>query len=290
MKKEDFFNQIQDKIFELSQQGSKGLAKAIKRILASLDTEGGIIKATNKNIKILGKISKLIKSFFVSRYEGLTKWIYKTAVDLFDLNVEIFKKLSDKFDSLDLDAIKATFFKSVGFDTVGNVLLLKTSAVNSLLKDEKVNKIIVTQVLQGIKKQFTIKELIKKVIEFLDPKNGLGIIETQLMRQGGFDFWQRQDRVLNNDLAVDLGFNFAVYSGTKKDNTREYCLQRLNKVYTRKEMQGWNKLTWKGKIPNVDAITQCGGFFCRHHLNFVSEETAKRLASTRGGVNSYHTI
>jgi hypothetical protein len=78
--------------------------------------------------------------------------------------------------------------------------------------------------------------------------------------------------------ADQLGLNYAVYSGTLKDNSRQFCEDRLNLVFTRAEIAGWAKLEFSGK-PKIgyDPFHDCGGHNCRHHLNFITDQIAQYL-------------
>jgi len=44
------------------------------------------------------------------------------------------------------------------------------------------------------------------------------------------DIYQQADAVSNLQLAQELGQEFAIYGGTAKDNTRCFCLERINNV------------------------------------------------------------
>lgn len=91
------------------------------------------------------------------------------------------------------------------------------------------------------------------------------------------DLYIQADAVANLEMANRLGQNHAIYAGTEKDNTRCFCIERMNRVYTREEMIGWNNLTWQGKIPNGNVLIDRGGYNCRHTLNWISDELAPLL-------------
>lgn len=289
MNKEDFFKKIQDRIYEISQTGSKALSKAIKKLLMSLDNEEGKVLRTRKNLNTIKKLYQLILSFYTTRKTKLLNFIIETSKELFNFNLEWFKKQSKRFESLDIETIKNKFFETIGFNKLGKLIDKKTTPLATLLIDNS-SKIVGKLVTEGIKKGVTLIDLVKKVIALILPKNGFGLFETELTKNGGFDFFQVQDRKLSNDMAQDLGLDYVVYAGTKKDNTRVFCLERLNNIYDTKEVASWDNLKWSGKKKNQDSLVDCGGWGCRHHLNFVSEETAKRLASARGGINSYNQV
>jgi hypothetical protein len=91
------------------------------------------------------------------------------------------------------------------------------------------------------------------------------------------DLYMQADAVTNLEMANRLGQNHAIYAGTEKDNTRCFCIERMNRIYTREEMITWNSLNWKGKIPNGNVLIDRGGYNCRHTLNWISDELAPLL-------------
>lgn len=96
-------------------------------------------------------------------------------------------------------------------------------------------------------------------------------------RTNSFDLFQRIDRAINYEYALMLGYSNGVYTGTLKDNSRPKCVELLNKVLSFKEIDSLRDQDWKGKSNPYDPYLDCGGYNCRHHWSFVSDETAKML-------------
>ena len=103
------------------------------------------------------------------------------------------------------------------------------------------------------------------------------------------DIYQQADAVSNLQLAQELGQEFAIYGGTAKDNTRCFCLERINNVYSRVEIESWNNKQWTGKIKGGNVLIDRGGYNCRHILNWVTEETANAILKARSKeINQYN--
>jgi hypothetical protein len=105
---------------------------------------------------------------------------------------------------------------------------------------------------------------------------GFGMLE-QYFKRATYDLYQTLDRAANLVYADRLKLNYAIYSGTVMDTTRPFCEERVNKVFSRKQIEGWSELEWKGKPPIYNPYLHCGGYNCRHHLSFVSDEVAEVL-------------
>lgn len=285
MKKEQFFTESQDKIFEIARKGGQGLAVLLKKLLGKMETENGTIKNSLKNRKILSEVLKLIRTYYKSQTSTLSKEIETRLSELVGINIEEFEKQVKK--KIDKQLYTDTILTDIGF--IGSKIK-PNSYLDSLLKDNVVSKTIVATISKAIKAGSALADLVKKITEYFVPKSGLGLIESQLFRNGGYNLYQQQDRILTDTMAEDLNLNYAVYSHTVKNNTRHFCKQRINKIYTREEIKSWNALQWSGKNQNIDVLFSQGGHNCRGSYSWISEETAKRLASTRGGVNSYHKV
>jgi hypothetical protein len=103
-----------------------------------------------------------------------------------------------------------------------------------------------------------------------------------------FDFFQVVDRQIKLLYAEELGLTFARYAGTAEEDTRDFCLERLNLVYSFEEIKSWAKLDFRGKLKiGYDPFIHCGGFNCRHHLAFLDKEAVELLGIE---TDKYHSI
>lgn len=60
----------------------------------------------------------------------------------------------------------------------------------------------------------------------------------------------------------DAGLDTYVYIGNVMNSTRDFCRRRINKTYTKKEIESWTT-PWAGR--SGPALTFRGGYNCRHH-------------------------
>lgn len=96
-----------------------------------------------------------------------------------------------------------------------------------------------------------------------------------------FDLYQKSDRVAQNVYAEQFKMQAAIYIGGLVDATRTFCKDRNGKVFIRSEVESWENLTFAGK-PKVgyNPFEDLGGYRCRHHLGWISNNTALRLDKT----------
>jgi len=77
------------------------------------------------------------------------------------------------------------------------------------------------------------------------------------------------DAVMNfhNDVNIkkseDLGIKNFMYVGDIITTTRPFCRRRAGELYTRRQIDAWNRLSWAGK--SGPPFTHRGGYNCRHH-------------------------
>lgn len=67
---------------------------------------------------------------------------------------------------------------------------------------------------------------------------------------------------------------YAIYQGGLIQDSRQFCKERNNKVFTKAEIESWKELEWEGKPENYDPFINVGGTGCRHTLDWISIELA----------------
>lgn len=78
-------------------------------------------------------------------------------------------------------------------------------------------------------------------------------------------------RAITQKKADDLGFDLFIYLGPDDGITRPFCEARVNKIYDKGQIAGWNNGT------DLPAGIYLGGYNCRHDLRPISPERAQRL-------------
>lgn len=98
------------------------------------------------------------------------------------------------------------------------------------------------------------------------------------------------DRFIGKEYATALDLNFAIYQGGAIKTSRDFCIERNNKVFSREEIlkfgtsadkfDGYTdkaKGEFQGKNANYDPLQDLGGYNCRHSYDWVSDELAYYL-------------
>lgn len=98
------------------------------------------------------------------------------------------------------------------------------------------------------------------------------------------------DRFIGKEYATALNLNFAVYQGGTIATSRDFCIERNNKVFSRDEIMKFGtsadkfggytdkaKGEFQGKNDPYNPLEDLGGFRCRHSYDWVSDELAYYL-------------
>lgn len=116
-----------------------------------------------------------------------------------------------------------------------------------------------------------------------------GAIEGAIVEKT-FDTFPKADRLLSKNNAAALNLKYAIYQGGIIKTSRDFCIERNNRVFSTEEIEKFgtaddkyggytdkSKGEFDGKDEPYNPFTSLGGWNCRHHLDFVSNEMAELL-------------
>ena len=124
-----------------------------------------------------------------------------------------------------------------------------------------------------------------------DKDGSLGALQ-KYHRNFAYDLFSQVDRATAKTYADDLKFEFAIYEGGLIETSREFCKKHNGNVYHISEIQKFNPQV--AKQPNYNPFVDCGGYSCRHHLNWIPTAMAKAMGKDvdkflKGGQNKGNT-
>jgi len=246
-------------------------------LIGSIETEEGRIKYTVGN---LGKVSTLVR--ILTRFQReYQKTMLGSVLDwagrLFGLNAEYFSTFepAGKVESID-EAARRLTLQRWGYN-VATKELIPGGYFESLFKNPNIGQRVAGLVNQAITQKMPLAQFQKTFRQVFVGIPGQGMLERH-WRTNSFDLYQRIDRTANLIYADRLGLEYAIYSGTLENDSRPFCIARVNKVFSRPEISSWKNLQFQGK-PKVgyDPFVDCGGYNCRHTLSWITDEIAQHL-------------
>lgn len=250
-----------------------GYTAVIEWVLQNIEMEEGRIKNTAKN---LGRVSGLYRTFgaFQTKYKGtMLGTVLDWAGRIFDLNEAYFDSFEPVNESISDKARRLTL-QRWGYDGKN---LIPGGYFEGLFDSGDVARRTARLVNQAIVQKMTLKEFQKTFKAVFVGHPGQGMLERH-WRTNSFDLYQRIDRTANILYADELGLNNAIYSGTLEEDSRPFCIARVNLVFNREQIAGWERLEFAGKPKyNYDPFVDCGGHNCRHHLSWITDGLAAVL-------------
>lgn len=263
------------------------LFKTLLKELNSLDVKDGQIVTSTENLaKVGGIIEKLKDVLFGGEYVEAIKEFAVEINKQATLNNDILEKTIGSFE--DSEVYNATI-KSAQRNSL---LLLDESAVNANLL-EPLTQILTNSIVNN--SSFT------DAVEILR-QNMTGEAALLSKYAGTYtkDAFAASDRQYSQLVSREHGIEFYRYDGGKVEDTREFCLERRNKIFHENEIKKWGenintrpgefirpakspvytnkngvKLYWEGENYDTNSATifsYVGGYFCAHILVPVATE------------------
>jgi len=254
-----------------------GYTALIEWVIGNIETEDGRIVYSSKN---LGKVAGIYRAFgaFQNEYKGtMLGKVLEWAGRIFGANQDYFESFKDVAEGV-TDKARRLTLQRWGYDGKN---LIPGGYFESLFNNQAIAQRVARLMNQAILQKMPLKEFQKtfKVVFVGSP--GQGMLERH-WRTNSFDLYMRLDRTANLIYADELGLDWAIYSGTLEEDSRPFCIARVNRVFNRPEMLAWKDLEFSGK-PKIgyEPLLDCGGHNCRHHLSWISEGLAETLKAKR---------
>jgi len=234
------------------------LFQALLKLLDSLDSIDGVIPLTDKNIAVITKVNDLMKAtLFASAYLiGL-----KDFIKGFDTQAGL---VNDIF-SAQFDFSEKSLYKSVLKQSQKSTLqFLDEDAIGKAVFEPLQNNLL-TNIYNGGK----YSDMVTSIKDFILGDSNLDPKLTSYASRYARDSMAIFDNTYTQIIANDIGVEYWEYSGGTLEDSREFCLQRVDRVYTTEEIRKWADKEWKGKNPATNAETifaYRGGYNCIHSL------------------------
>lgn len=274
----------------LIEKTQRALYNMLQREVANnLDLEQGAIKKTARNYQFKVRFDQIQRQFIQGEYKDLFEWLALSLNAQADQVTDYYRSMFDNWRTGNEDNIRKLASRRIGINPNGT---LRDGWLHDLYTDDTYFVTIKRRISRAIGvgqsyREFRaeIRQLISGIKRSTTQGRGIGLLETHL-RTFVYDIFAQNDRSIMNDYAEDLKLDTAIYQGGIMDTSRKFCQARNNKIYTRDEIESWKNLDWRGKSRPYNPLIDCGGYNCRHTLDWISEELAEQLIN-RQGVNEY---
>jgi hypothetical protein len=157
---------------------------------------------------------------------------------------------------------------------------MKTSIdgfIDDLFDNNKIVSDIQATIRSGITTNQRVSDLKNLLSTQIKGREGkFGTLES-FHYQNGYNSFQSYARGLDDEFSKVLKLNYAIYAGGEIKTTRHFCEERNGNVYNRETILSWDSLEWQGKKENNNILIDLGGYNCRHDLDWISFQLAKRI-------------
>ena len=228
----------------------------------------------NENNTIKNKNANLKKA---NKAGGLKRFIKKVVnVSMFDYYDQQFKKLTNK---------TVDYFTPFNPTEAAKKRILNRGEtitdgfINDLFDNNQVANEIQKTIKKGIISGQNVTQLKSVLTEQIKGKEDkFGLLENYHYRNGT-DELQKYTRELDQQFSEAAELNYAIYAGGEIKTTRDFCDQRNGKVFNRETVLSWNTTpaNWSGRKEDNNILVDLGGYNCRHNLDWISYELAKRI-------------
>ena len=247
----------------------------IAELITGLDTVEGrlVFKASNIRQVNTGVLS--FSKYLFDRLIDFGKWIAGRFLSLFGLNLSYFNQVEKRPDNA-YDQAKKLLLLRWGWDVEKNEVI-KGGFLSNAFNVQGIADTIGQRLTAGISGGLDLRTFTKTFkADFTTSSQGVGVVVKNFERVAQESF-QIFDRTVQNTIASDLKLNYALYSGTEIKTTRHFCHQRVGNIFSRAFIDAWNFLVWQGKIEGSNIKETLGGFNCRHHLSWLSDQMVELL-------------
>lgn len=273
-RRDDLVEKVPEEFISAVERAQNSLADELINFLQGLKTEGGKIEHIPANIQMTFRMREQIRVWL--RRQG-----YYAAVSDFGKQYdELLKAGREYYRFLDLPGS----FTERDLETLSQV---RKQDLDFLLNgDETIINSTYNAVTDAVYKEVTFRDLQKQLTALHTDKilpdgrelNGLLKRYSATYANTAFAAF---DRKIQNIKSAELGLEHFLFSGGLIKDSRDFCKRRSGKVFTKKQVQSWEKMSWTGKAEGRSIWEYLGGWNCQHLLTPVTGEIAEELKSKK---------
>lgn len=285
----DKFDRLDDVPREFSksvERTQREIMDHMEELLSKMETKNGQFVFSDKNLSILESLDNELKNIFFSpAYEKDLRHFASEFNAQAQINNTYFSGIVNDYEVKPI-------YEQVVRQAQRNTIELLTGDVFTQPLMTPLKELMNTAVMNEGTYYDTLVGL-RKVILGNDQIDGKLLSHAKRIVYDGFAI---SDRTYTSIVAKDLGLEFYRWSGSTVQDTRCFCLERVNKFYHRKEIEEWGDgknvgkcgHPWQGmnSLTNKDNIfSLAGGYNCKHSPLPVADKSVPKDVISRNKEN-----
>lgn len=236
--------------------------RLVEYLSTSLNIRENRIEFTPNNLNVIQQIDSLMSRFSLA-IQRIGNYIVKGIREMMGLTVQQLAKIDIRAEKLSKEVISDLTNHSA---TVVN----KRLSLETLFLDIKQSIISQVQNPDGVGLKEIRDSLFNKVVGDKLAQRYFG--------RWTYDVFSQIQRVGANQLRIKLGLRFAIYQGGLIKTSRPFCEEKNGQCFLDEEIGKWVNEDFEGKPETgYQPFVDLGGYNCRHRLDWISKELAKRL-------------
>lgn len=284
----EFIKQVQKATLTNATVFERALFKElIGNFVNLLQQNKGVIVANKDNLQMMVQLDKVLTKFENTIQLSQMKTFVENAQHMLTLNDKYFSLYETngrKFSSL-RSGVKDNMLRRIGINS-NNQTFVKDGFIDNYIKSQKIRVDLKKTVYNFVTGGRPINDLIDTLnVKVQGSNNASGIVEKQI-RDYVYDKYTQFDRATNTAFANRLDLRAFLYAGGLIETSREFCIQKNNRVFTTEEANTlWpndkNLPRTKaekesGVLEDYNPLDDCGRWKCRHLPRYISNQEAIR--------------
>jgi len=258
------------------------LLKLVEKYMRGFDREAGIIVRNVENISKVNKIDAVIFPEFEKEFlKPFLQELGERMLKMQQFNEKYFAALG--FKASGIDKIQKRL------DWISEMVGIKG---NSIIKGSFLDTLSDIPSVKGDIKLFAMQQIGNPASTAKNIREGLTQIVTGSKEVGGtiergirkytHDTLFKLDAAIDETYAQGFGLEYFVYQGTEIDTSRQFCIDRMGKVFSIKDTESWydddNLPKQKGEERTAyNPLIDRGRWNCRHYIRWITKERAAAL-------------
>lgn len=268
--REKLVDDIPAEFIKALEAAQAGLYSELLDYIKGLTTQGGKIVDLEANIQMAFRLRDQIRTWL--RRHGY----YQSVTDFGKQYEELLKSARGYYRALDLSGT----FTSRDLETLSQI---RKADINFLLQnDQRVINVTYNNLTSSIYSNKSWKNLAEDLrklhTDTILPDgrqlNGLLKRYSATYAQTAFAAF---DRKIQNVKSAQLGLDHYLFSGAPLKDSRDFCVQRKGKVFTKAEIDAWERQSWRGKAEGRSVWDYLGGWNCIDILTPITADLAEEL-------------
>lgn len=269
---------------KINKIGLKLYDQLIDGFIGNIETAEGKIINNEKNVRLVGLVSKIYEEWKLLHEIPTVIQLINSLKAIEEENDDWFDKVEEGRKKLEKAAKEAKKYvrAKLGFNEDG---LVEGGYIDGLVRDNAPLNNIKNFAFSGVTSGMNFGEFTKGIRDLINGgAETEGVINTHY-KNFAYDLFHQYDSAYGKSIADEIGLKYFVYAGGLIEDSRPFCVDKNNKVYTREDAEKWKddprlprtKDELKSGVLTYDPIIDRGRWNCRHHCNWITDGLGEKL-------------